>query len=83
MVRVKVRLMKQKRMIKLKTLLLALLVAFSAGYIPQSSANIRSEIVVTAEAKDKFSLSDVPKYKDAASVEVQSIIGVRALDIFL
>lgn len=62
--------MRQKRTIKLKTLSLALLIAFSAGYIPQSSADINSEIVVTAEAKDKFSVSDVPKYKDAVSVEV-------------
>lgn len=62
--------MRQKRTIKLKTLLLALLIAFSAGYISQSSADINSEIVVTAEAKDKFSVSDVPKYKEAASVEV-------------
>lgn len=62
--------MKQKRFTQLRTLLFALVIALSAANIPALSPVTDSTVVVTAEAKDKFSLSNVPKYKDQAFVEI-------------
>lgn len=62
--------MKQKRFTQLRTLLFALVIALSAANIPALSPVTDSTVVVTAEAKDKFSLSNVPKYKNQAFVEI-------------
>ena len=62
--------MEKKKFEKTKILLLSFIFATSVAYIPSLSSSTDSTVIVTSEAKDKFSLSDVPKYKDQASVEV-------------
>ena len=56
--------MRQNRLTKQKILLFTLMFAMAVEYIPQPSSATNS--IVTSEAKEKFSLSDVPKYKDQA-----------------
>lgn len=62
--------LEKKKLEKTKILLLSFIFAASVAYIPFLSSATDSTVIVTSEAKDKFSLSDVPKYKDQASVEV-------------
>lgn len=62
--------MRQNRLTKLKILLFTLMFAMAVEYIPQPSSATNSTAIVTSENKEKFSLSDVPKYKDQASVAV-------------
>lgn len=62
--------MRQNKLAKLKILLFTLMLAMTVEYIPQPSSATNSAVIVTSEAKEKFSLSDVPKYKDQASVAV-------------
>ena len=58
--------MRQNRLTKQKILLFTLMLAMAVEYIPQPSSATNSTTIVTSEAKEKFSLSDVPKYKDHA-----------------
>lgn len=62
--------MRQNRLTKLKILLFTLMFAMAVEYIPQPSSATNSTAIVTSEDKEKFSLSDVPKYKNQASVAV-------------